>query len=396
MNVKAILLQSNLLFKISLNKMNKKLFSIGIACMILISACKKDEINAPLEIPSAYDGTNFNANTVTQRAVLSQLKDLTDEAKRGRDASNVVQLSTLEQLFNAGNPSLSAVITNYFKNRMEGLGGIMDELAKSSGATWIPAPPNGANQGGTYGGYLFDEFGVEQEQLLEKGQFGATLYNHAVSLMSGTITPATVDQLVAIFGAKPAFVNSGSNNVAADVRDSYMANYAARRDKNDGKGMYSQIRQSFIILQAAVKAGPEYNADRDAALKRIQILWERINAATIINYCHSPISRLSGTAPTDNDKGAALHAIGEGIGFIQGFKTINPAYRKITDAQIDEILLLFNAPSGGTASVYQYVLDPATHLPKLQQAITKLQAIYGFSAQEIEDFKSNWVVVQNR
>lgn len=376
--------------------MKKNILSLGMLSLLLLGACKKDESLPDLQIPANYDGSTFTANTTTQRAVLNQLTALTDEAKRGRDAANTVQRSELEQLFTMGNPALASIITNYYKGRMQGDGGIMDELAKASGSTWTPSESNGTSQGGVYGGYLFDEYGVEQEQLLEKGQFGASLYNHAVTLMSGNITLATVDQLVAIFGAKPAFANSGSNNVAAENRDEFMANYGARRDKNDGNGMYSQIKREFIKLQAAVKAGVDYNKDRDDALKAIRLLWEKINAATVINYCHSPISRLSATSPTDQDKAAALHAIGEGIGFMEGFKTINPAYRKITDAQINEILTLFNAPVGENASVYQFALNPLTHLPKLQQAIAKLQGIYGFSNHEIEDFKNNWVAIQNR
>ncbi|MFN4121949.1 MAG: DUF4856 domain-containing protein [Flavobacteriales bacterium] len=376
--------------------MKKKIIILSLTSLMMLNACKKEDELPALQIPTSYDGSNFLTNTNTQRNVLSQLAALTDEAKKGRNAANTVERSALEQLFNQGNPALASVITNYFKTRIEGNGGIMAELANASGSTWIPATPDGISQGGVYGGYLFDEFGVEQEQLLEKGQFGATLYNHAISLMSGNITLATVDQLLAIFGAKPAFANSGSNNVSAEVRDVAMANYAARRDKNDGTGMYSQMKRAFIKLQAAVKAGADYNTDKNEALKTIQTLWEKINAATIINYCHSPIARLSATSPTDQDKAAALHAIGEGIGFIEGFKTINPAVRKISDAQINEILALFNAAPGEPASVYQFALAPEIHLPKLQQAITKLQTIYGFTNQEIDEFKNNWVAIQNR
>jgi hypothetical protein len=371
--------------------------TMGLLAMILATSCQKEnDEKKPLEIPSSYDGSAFAANTTTQQALIVQLTALTDEAKKGRNASNTVTRSTLEQLFDTGTPSLSAEITPYFKGNLQGDNGWFDRLAKASGKTWTPETPGNDATGGVYGGYLFDAYGVELEQLVEKGQFNATLYNHAVKLMSTHITIETVDQLVAIFGAKPAFANSGSNNAAAENRDRAMANYGARRDKNDGNGMYSQIKKSFITLQAAVKAGAEYHSERDKALKEIQLLWEKINAATIINYCHAPISALSGTNPTESQIGGALHAIGEGIGFIQGFKTINPSYRKITDAQIDEILVLFNAPSAGTASTYKFATDAANELPKLQQVISKLQQIYGFSSQEIEDFKSNWVNVQQR
>jgi len=378
----------------------KYLLLVAISAMFLASSCKKkkkeEEEKPPLEIPSKYDGTTFINNTGTQTSLINQLTALTDEAKKGRNSANTVSQATLESLFTAGTPSLSVEITTYYKGKLEGNGGWFDELAKASGNTWTPQAPDGTSQGGVYGGYLFDEYGVEIEQLLEKGQFNATLYNHAIKLMSGPITEATVDQLLAIFGAKPAFANSGSNNVTADVRDRAMANYGARRDKNDGLGMYSQIKTAFITLQAAVKAGEKYNEERDKALKDIQLLWEKINAATIINYCHSPISALSQTSPTEAQIGGALHAIGEGIGFIHGYRTINASYRKITDAQIDEILTLFNAPASGTASVYKFATDSANELTKLQQAITKLQAIYGFTNQEIEDFKTNWVSLQNR
>jgi hypothetical protein len=371
-------------------------FSTLLLAGSIISCDKDEKEKAKLEIPSAYDGTNFNANTTTQDALIKQLTALTDEAKRGRSSSNTVEKSDLDNLFTTGTPSLSTEITSYFKGKLEGTNGWFDELAKASGKTWTPKAPADGDQGGTYGGYLFDENGLEMEQLVEKGQFNATLYNHAVKLMQGEITLETADQLVAIFGAKPGFANSGSNNVAADSRDRAMANYGARRDKNDGKGMYSRIKTAFITLQAAIKAGDEYQDEQNKALKDIQLLWEKINAATVINYCHSPISSLSGTNPTEAQIGGALHAICEGIGFIHGLKTINQSYRKITDAQIDEILVLFNAPATGTATVYKFASDPVTELPKLQQAMDKLKAIYGFSTQEIEDFKSNWVSSQNR
>lgn len=362
----------------------------------LTSCSKDDDMKADLDIPSTYDGSAFEVNTRSQTDLLNQLTALTEEAKAGRTATNTVSREALEDLFNVGSPALSSEITAYFKGKLEGDGGWFDELAKSSGNTWTPQAPDGNSQGGVYGGYLFDEYGLEIEQLLEKGQFNATLYNHATALMGDEINTQTVDQLVAIFGAKPAFANSGSSNVAAENRDRAMANYGARRDKNDGEGMYSQIKTAFITLQAAVRAGEDYQEEQEEALENIQLLWEKINAATVINYCHTPISLLSETNPSEEQVGAALHAIAEGIGFIQGLKTIDQQYRRITDAQIDQMLVLFNAPANGVAAVYQFATDPATELPKLQQIIAELKTIYDFSDQEIEDFKSNWVSVQGR
>lgn len=365
---------------------------------LLFASCKKDEPEEDneLQIPSSYDGQNFETNASSQLELVQKLGDLSSAMKVGRTDGNNVDKADLDNIFTDGNPSLADEVTAYYKSRIEGTAGWFDELAKASGNSWTPQEPDGMSEGGTFEGYLFDENGVELEQLIEKGQFGATLYNHAASLMSGEISLATVDQLVAVFGAKPAFANSGSGNVSADDKDRVMAKYGARRDKDDGNGMYTQLKEEFIKLQAYVRAGAEYAVERDAALDKIQVLWERINAATVINYCHSPISKLSQTSPSDADVSSALHAIAEAIGFIKGFKTVDPNYRIITDSQIDDILALFNAPHDDVASVYLFATSPQDELSKLQQIITDLQSLYDFSNQEIEDFKSNWVSVQGR
>lgn len=376
----------------------KKVMLLMVIGGFLFTSCKKDEPaeDVELEIPTSYDGQNFETNAADQLALVQQLIDLSTAMKIGRTEGNTVDKTDLDNIFSTGNPALSEEATTYFKNNIEGANGWFDELSKASGGSWTPEAPDGMSEGGTFEGYLFDENGVELEQLVEKGLFGAALYNHATQLMTGEITVATVDQLVAVFGAQPAFANSGSSNVSEDVRDRALANYGARRDKNDGNGMYTQLKKEFIKLQTYVKEGMEYIVERDDALEEIQILWEKINAATVINYCHSPIAKLSQTNPSESDVSSALHAIAEGIGFIKGFKTINPAYREITDAQIDNILALFNAPHDDVAQVYLFATSPQTELAKLQQVITELQSIYGFTNQEIEDFKSNWVAVQGR
>ncbi|MFN3317059.1 MAG: hypothetical protein ACK40K_09625, partial [Raineya sp.] len=180
----------------------KYIHSAVFLFFVLLCSCKKKDTPRPdLLVPEAYDATNFAGNSTAQIGVLDRLTNLTKEAQRGRNVANTVTKSALDNLFNEGNPSLASVVTAYFKGRLEGTGGWFDELAKASGNTYTPAPPSG--QGGVFGGYLFDENGLEIEQLIEKGQFGATLYKHATDLIAaGNFTEATADQLLAIFGAK--------------------------------------------------------------------------------------------------------------------------------------------------------------------------------------------------
>jgi hypothetical protein len=371
--------------------MKKTTYIFATIITLFLASCNENEPKAPLIIPTEYDGSTFSANTTTQNAVLAALTAQVNEAKKGRTPGTTVTLTSLQNLYTAGSPSLKTVSTTYFAEKMEGTGAYLDELAKASGGTYTPGTPTG--QGGTYGPYLFDENGLEFEQLIDKGQFGAVLYKHATDLLSVTVTQATVDQVIAIFGTNPTFPNT-TNAAKVPQPDKFMAIYGARRDKNDGNGLYSQLKTAFIKLQVALKAGDAYKAEQQEAIDAIRLTWEKINGATMINYCQQATATLSGTSVTDTQKAGALHALGEGIGFAHGFKSITA--KKITDTQLDEILVLLNAPATGTPTVYKFVTDAVTELPKLQQVITKLKGIYGFTDQEIEDFKNNWVSVQGR
>ncbi|MCS6832861.1 MAG: hypothetical protein NZ521_04760 [Flammeovirgaceae bacterium] len=353
-------------------------------------SCSEDEDKKPaLQVPTSYDGTNFVANTARETAVKNQLIALTNEVKKGRTGQKV-QASTLRSLFNAGNPSLKAVTTPYYANFLDKW---FDEVEKASGGATLNLStlPNG--EGGTLGGYLFDNTGIEPEQLIEKGLFEAALYNHAVSLLQGNITPATIDQLVCIYGATPSFANT--DNAQNPNKDDLAAKYAARRTKSSG-GIYLDIKNDLIKAQAAAKAGNAYKAELMEALTSFRKNWEKAMGATIINYCFAAISTLSATNSTDNAKAAALHAYSEGVGFLHGFRTINASYKIITDAQIDQLLILMNAPYNGTPSSYLFVSDAFNQLPKLQNVIKELQKIYGFTDAQLEDFKKNWVNEEKR
>ncbi len=370
-------------------------FTATLLGFTLLTGCQSDENKPALSIPTQYDSTNFTTNTTVQAAVRSQLAAFVAEAQKGRNIANKLNYNTLTQLYNAGSPSLKSITTPYYAAKVDGTGQWLDMMSKASGNNYTPAPPTANSVGGVYGGYLFDANGLEIEQMIDKGLYGATLYNHAITLMSQPLTAATADQLVSIFGASPEFPNTNTASKTQNP-DRFMALYAARRDKNDGKGLYTQQKANFIKLQAAIKAGSKYKQEQDEALAAIKLTWEKANAATIINYCHAVISTMSSTNPTDAQKGAALHAYGEAVGFIHGWRTLPQQHKRITDSQIDAILTLLNAPANGTPTSYKFITEPVSELPKLNQIITQLKGIYGFTDAEIEDFKNNWVALQGR
>ena len=354
-------------------------------------ACKKDKED--LQIPDSYNGSTFEANTTQEYEIRSQLKTLTDEMKKGRVNGVTVDASTLNDLYSAGTKSLSSITISQYNAQIPAL---FNELAAASGGTYDATLPV-SGQGGTYGGsskYLFDENGVELEQLVEKGLFGAALYNYTASqILTGDVDQAKLDKALALFGANPSFANSsdGSKHQNPDV---FGAVYAARRDDNSGNGIYLTVKKNFIKAQAAIKAGSDYNEERDEAVAEILLNWEKALAATVINYSFDGISRLSSTTPDDAYRAGALHSLGEGVGFAGGLKFI--ARKKIKDSTIDAVLTKLKYPYGGPGTMHEFVKNPAQTVADLQEIVNLLKQEYGFSDVEVESFKKNWVAEQQR
>lgn len=371
------------------NLMKKLAVVIMIATAFV--ACKKDK--EALQIPDSYDGSTFEANTTQEYEIRLQLKTLTDEMKKGRVNGTTVDAGVLNSLYTSGTKSLSSIAISQYNAQIAAL---LNELAAASGGTYDATLPV-SGQGGTYGGsskYLFDESGVEIEQLVEKGLFGAALYNYASSqILTGNIDQAKLDKALALFGANPTFPNSsdGSKHQKPDV---FGAVYAARRDDNAGDGFYLSLKRNFIKAQAAVKAGSNYNEERDEAITEILFNWEKALAATVINYSFDGINKLSSTTPDDASRAGALHSLGEGVGFAAGLKFI--ANKKIKDSTIDAVLAKLKYPYGGPGTMHELVKSPTQAVADLQNIVDVLKQEYGFSTAEIEGFKKNWVLEQQR
>lgn len=348
-----------------------------------------------LVVPATYDSTTFKANTTTEKAVLTQLTNLVTEIKKGRVSGVTLDYAVLNNLYTTGIPSLKDLNTPYYNGKIYGADAWLNELTKASGNTYTPSDVI-TGQGGYFGKYLFEENGLEMEQVIEKGLFGSVLYNYLIKLITAPIDATTSDKILAILGANPSLPNSPNKSATNTMPDMALANYIARRDKNDGTGFYSQFSFNIRKLQAAVKGGANYTKERDEAIAAIKLIVEKANAATVINYCKAVTATMSQTTITDDQKGAALHAYGECVGFIHGWRTIPQSHKVISDMQIDEILVLLNAPYNATPTSYKFITSPVDELPKLQLVQNKLKMIYGFSDDQMTDFSKNWVVEKRR
>lgn len=363
--------------------MKNALLFLSLLLTVTLFSCEEE--TAPLAIPTAYDATDYKTNTVAEYELRSNFTNYINEVKKGRVAGTVVTEASLRAVFTAGgNNSVSNIAPSNVRDAHLAAFPLIEKASKSPAYQFGKGPADNPN-GGANGGYLFDKTGLEFEQILDKGAFGAIFYKKGAELLTNP-TAANLDQALALYGANPTFPNTPTAT-KTEQPDSWMANYGARRTKASG-GLYTQVRDAFIKAQAAIKAGSKYTTERDAATAEILLKWEQINAATVINYLYDVETKLASTNPTDAVKASAMHAYGEAVGFLGGFRQTSK--KKITDVQIDDALTKMNA-----TAPYKIVGSP-TEIAKLVQVRKDLQAIYGFTDAQMEEFKNNYVTIEGR
>ena len=344
--------------------------------VLFLSSCVDNSIS-PLNTPSVYDTTQYSQISSSTVKIRADLKTLLDTIKSARTNGKAPDSLTLFELCKP----FSSLGTSTFQNTILGY---LQEFSKTNNGIYNPRLSLVENkQGGVFAGRVFDENGLEYQEIIEKLCLG-NLFYHMASRLS--LQDSTTHHFIALFGAHPSFPNS---DITLSNPDVYSAAYAARRDKNDGNGFYTNAKKQLIRLQAAIKAGTNYNEDALSARKQFLNIWEQSLMASAISYCYAAHAKFILTNPTDEDLASGLHAINEAIGFVLSYKGVSE--KLISDTELDTILSLLhsNRPS-------QFVTDAYNTTPDLLKAVNNIQSIYGFSSQQLEDFKINWVTVQNR
>ena len=341
-----------------------------------------------ITIPTTYESPDYATNAAQEIALRSAFDAF---LKPMKDAENVfaeagtpqpITKAQLEALYTAGAPNVKGITTAFYQGRVNGW--LTDYEAAFTAGPYVPADPPPAS-GGVYGKWVFNARGVDLRQAMEKGIYTAGFYNHAVQVLtSGAITEATIDRLVAAFGAHPSFQN---NQNAATNKDVNSASYAARRTPKTGTGPYLTIKAALIKAKASAAAGDKCNKDRDDALKVFFAEWEKTNYATVIFYFSDIATKLQGATP---DYAAILHGWGEAIGFIAGYRTTPQAQRIITDAQIDALASKSYAPEGQPVEGYKLQTSSLEAIGRLTAAIGDIKTVYAFTDADVQSFKTNY------
>jgi hypothetical protein len=340
-------------------------------------------------IPATYDSPNFAVNAKEELDLKENVLAIGDKMKTAEGPTPLpVTTADLQALFTAGTPSLRSVATAFAQATVDTY---LTQFGDSATKTWKPedVEADGGADGGSDGGVptggkydnasIVNAVGVDLREATEKILIDGSIYNYALALAGGAITEATVDRLLALYGATPALLNSVGGDAGADENE-LIAEYASKRDSKMGApGPYRKIRTALLVMKAAAANGDKCRADFDGALKIYLLEWEKAAFATVIYY----LNQAATNATTIPAKGQlALHAYGEALGFAQSFKGIPQDRRKITDVQIDAVLTRI-----GATTPYQLVTRTGERVVAFNTAFQEIGAIYGMTQTDIEDAK---------
>jgi hypothetical protein len=327
-------------------------------------------------VPTAYESAAFESNAAVEIALTSSLRQLVgDRMKSAEDADAGVTGADLKAIYNGGAPSLRSVSTTEAQTAVDGN---LDAWEAALGETWSPTDPEqdgGAASGGRYGGVYVSPIGLHLRENTAATLLAGALLNRVLGLVAAPVTEATIDSMLAAFGATPA----GLNDLDAGGPTELLADYAARQDRA-APGPYRRMRAALLTLKAAVAAGDKCKDERDAAVSLFLAEWERTSFGTAIGYLASAASLAA-----DPQKGPdALRSFSAAAGFIASFKGLPPAKRKITDAQIDALLTKI-----GVETPYKLITAPGDRTLKLNEAINDVALYEAFSPADVEAFRQS-------
>ena len=366
----------------------KKLLVILIS-FTLFTNCTEDSNPLGLDIPVEYISLNYNNNVTAEATVIDELNEMTANANTAETNAQSTTVSPITYPTNLQNVTLTSYrtkVTNWLTELVN--------AANSPDGFQNPGVGNSpavGQQGGLLGTRLLDEYGLELEQMVEKGSFGAALYNHATNVIEnikngaeGFTNSSVIDRLVEIHGTDASF-NPTTTTAAAT--------YSKRRSNLTAEtGFFYDIKTNLITAKVAMEAGASFNSFRNAALDAYLLNWEKSNFATVIFYCKSTKDQLTAAfqladGPTkDTALGNAMHAYAEGVAFAHGFRDLPNTL--ITNTEIDAILTKFLAPVNQNPESFRFLNETAL-LANLDDIIQDIQAIYNFTDAEVQSFYVN-------
>jgi hypothetical protein len=360
-------------------------------------SCKKD--NAP-SIPVYTDSTTYNypnVNFTAQLEILAMADQLVAQINTANVTPNVtVSAQTLTNMFNnTGNlfndsvynlngsglslanycpPAMKADFLNYFDS--------LGLYSQSTTAASLGVAGVSASSASPGKKYLLSPTGIFYSQVVKKTIMGMCSYQIANVYMADSINSTTDvttlshywDAAFGFFGVAPNFPTNITN-----PKPRYLGSYCNQVDP--GLHSNSSIMNAFLKGRAAIN-----NNDIATMKAQANIListFDSLDAAAIVQEMHETESNL--TIAGGPDVVAAYGTLSESLGFVRNLQ-YNTGKRVIADAQITQLLKLYDSANPDNPNLYNFVnaelneTPPQTNTEIITQFIGN---IYGFNATEL-------------
>ncbi len=374
---------------------------LSLSSLIIVAAsCKKDNSpSAPpvYTVPTTYNFTNFNdSNSLKLLAMADQIGAKINTAS---NAGTVVSGQQLKDMFNNVNNNFldtalklnnsglklasfcSAAEAQDILNYCDSVG--TESLSSSAASNGVPG--RAASSASASKKYLFSANGVFYSQVFKKAINGLASYvitnlylkdsvansTNNTTVVAGTGTPMEhyCDLAFGIFGVPIDFPTNKTG-----LR--YAASYSNQVDA--GLGSNATIMNAFLKGRAAISAKDLTTKTAQAAI--LVTTFEQLNAAAIVQEMKETEANIDAV-----DAVAAMGTMSEALGFARTLKYYTNN-RKITDAQITQLLQLYDSANPNNPNLYSFINPNSTTtvLKAKTDAIRQfIGSVYGFSAAQL-------------
>lgn len=321
------------------------------------SKAKKDNGSCTYEatypVPTTYTFTNANGQSTVdysgQTDRINQLIELVTYAELGE--SQVISAQVLTDMFantnGNGNGNFSFTSTRNLKGKCFSLDTATItsyfQAIQTASNSYMNAASNG--QAGTLSSgtstYLFAADGFQHSELIEKAVMGAVFEYQALNVYLGSVnmnadntTPVSGETYTTMehywdeaFGYFSVPINFPTSSAVA-----FWGKYC--NSQNATINSNQVMMSNFLKGRAAISN--KVLTDRDAAIGAIKEMWEKIAAYQAMHY----LDQAAGYYGTDQAK--YLHVLSEAYGFIYTLRFAPLETRKMSVAEVDNLLAQFN------------------------------------------------------
>ncbi len=354
--------------------------------LLLGAACKKDNssnttVNTNYTVPTTYTFSNVSYNN--QLILLAMADQLVAKVNTANSNANVtVSAQLLTDMFNntGGYFNDSALQLNASGLR---LADYFPAAAKTDMLNYFDSTATGTVYPSSVNPtklYLLSTNGVYYSQVIKKAMMGMCAYQIANVYMADSVNASTDtivlehywDAAFGLFGVPVTFPTTTTG-----LR--YFGSYS--NQVNAGLQSNSTIMNAFLKGRAAIPNN-DLTTMKAQAFTLINA-FDSLDAAAIVQEMHETNTNIEA-----GDAVAAYGTLSESLGFVRNLAYNNSPKRIITDAQIQQLLALYDSANPNSPNLYNFVGVNAgltvSQIEAKTNAIAQLIGqIYGFTSAQL-------------